>query len=40
MTNIDIKHACTFTGHRPETLDAPEAQVKKGLEVKRFQEVK
>ena len=32
MTNIDIKHACTFTGHRPEKLDAPEAQVKEWLE--------
>ena len=34
MTNIDIKHACTFTGHRPEKLDASEAQGKQGLEVK------
>ena len=32
MTNIDIKHACTFTGHRPEKLDAPEEQVKEWLE--------
>ena len=36
MTNVDIKHACTFTGHRLETLDA----VKKGLEVKQSYEVK
>ena len=34
MTNIDIKHACTFTGHRPEKLNAPEKQVKEWLEEK------
>ena len=27
-----INHACTFTGHRPEKLDAPEAKVKEWLE--------
>jgi len=32
MTNVDIKHACAFTGHRPERLDAPEEEVKKWLE--------
>ena len=32
MTNVDIKHACAFTGHRPERLDAPEDDVKKWLE--------
>ena len=32
MTNVDIMHACAFTGHRPERLDAPEEHVKKWLE--------
>ena len=31
MTNVDVKHACSFTGHRPEKLDAPEADVKMWL---------
>lgn len=34
MSVIDIKHACAFTGHRPERLEAPEDEVKKWLEVK------
>ena len=31
MSNIDAKYACSFTGHRPERLDLPEAQVIKWL---------
>ena len=31
MSNIDSKYACSFTGHRPERLDLPEAQVIKWL---------
>ena len=27
MSNIDAKHACSFTGHRPERLNCPEEQV-------------
>ena len=29
---VDVKHACAFTGHRPEKLEAPEETVKKWLE--------
>lgn len=32
MSKIDIKHACTFTGHRPEKMNASEADVKTWLE--------
>lgn len=32
MDNRDIKHTCTFTGHRPERLQLPEEQVKEWLE--------
>lgn len=31
MDNRDIKHTCTFTGHRPERLQLPEEQVKEWL---------
>lgn len=31
MDNKDIKHTCTFTGHRPERLELPEEQVKEWL---------
>lgn len=27
MDNRDIKHTCTFTGHRPERLELTEEQV-------------
>lgn len=27
MSNIDVHHTCSFTGHRPERLDLPETQV-------------
>ena len=27
MNNWDIKHTCTFTGHRPERLEIPEKHV-------------
>ena len=29
---IDVKHACSFTGHRPERLDMPPGKVKRWLE--------
>ena len=29
---IDIKHACCFTGHRPERLEMPPGKVKRWLE--------
>ena len=29
---IDIKHACCFTGHRPERLEIPPGKVKRWLE--------
>ena len=32
MNTWDIKHTCTFTGHRPERLALPEKQVKEWLE--------
>ena len=32
MTEIDIKHACSFTGHRPERLEMDEGVVKAWLE--------
>ena len=32
MNTWDIKHACTFTGHRPERLELPEERVKEWLE--------
>lgn len=32
MSTLDIKHTCTFTGHRPERLELPEEQVKEWLE--------
>ena len=31
MNTLDIKHTCTFTGHRPERLELPEEQVKEWL---------
>ena len=31
MNTWDIKHACTFTGHRPERLELPEKQVKEWI---------
>ena len=34
MSIVDTKHACAFTGHRPERLEAPEEEVKKWLEEK------
>jgi len=39
MSNIDRKHACAFTGHRPERLDAPEEEVKKWLEEQILQAI-
>lgn len=32
MSTLDIKHTCTFTGHRPERLELPEEQVREWLE--------
>ena len=32
MNTWDIKHTCTFTGHKPEHLALPEEQVKEWLE--------
>lgn len=34
MSIVDINHACAFTGHRPEKLDASEEEVKTWLEEK------
>ena len=31
MGNIDVKHACSFTGHRPERLNCPEEKVNQWL---------
>ena len=33
MKKIDVEHAVSFTGHRPERLDMPEAEVQEWLEI-------